>query len=69
MNENVNLMMKHMLRLAEAYEKSFPRKPIRGLSLYIQPQETRLRNTIVIVLLRAWISHGWKTLKHGWQRR
>lgn len=30
---------------------------------------TRLRNTIVIVLLRAWISRGWKTLKRGWQRR
>lgn len=29
----------------------------------------RLRNTIVIVLLRAWISHGWKTLKRGWQRQ
>lgn len=28
MNENVNLMMKHMLRLAEAYEKLLKRSSI-----------------------------------------
>lgn len=36
---------------------------------YIQPQGTRLKNTIAAVRLKAWINRGLKILKRGWQRR